>query len=123
MVRVLRPGGGIGLFWNVYDDRVGWVAALCEVIEAEARYTLAVEVGTSPFDGAAYETSQPASRFVAHEQPMTRELLAAHLRSTSRFILLPEPEREALLSAALATAPANEFPLPHVCQAWRATKL
>ena len=32
MVRVLRSGGRIGLFWNLYDDRVAWVEALCEVV-------------------------------------------------------------------------------------------
>jgi len=34
-VRVVRPGGVIGLFWNVRDDRVPWMAALSDIIEGE----------------------------------------------------------------------------------------
>ena len=122
MVRVLRPGGTIGLLWNLYDDRVGWVSALCDLCEAEARHSLS-NAGTPPFDGAAIGTSDPEVRQVPHEQQMNRALLGTQLRSTSRFILLPEDEREALVARAVALAPAEEFPLPHVCDVWRATKL
>jgi SAM-dependent methyltransferase len=122
MLRVLRPGGSIGLLWNLFDDRVPWIAALCDLAETEARLTLSVELGTAPFEGHAYGTSEPERRQLPHDQPMTRELLATQLRSTSRFILLPEDEREALVARAVALAPADAFALPHVCDAWRATK-
>ncbi|MDX6196926.1 MAG: hypothetical protein QOJ79_77 [Actinomycetota bacterium] len=122
MLRVLRPGGRIGLFWNLYDDGVDWVASLCDLCEAEARVTLAKEAGTPPFDGSAWGTSEPEVRQVPHEQPMNRELLATQLRSTSKFILMAEPAREALVARVLAVAPGDEFVLPHVCQVWRATK-
>ena len=31
--RVLKPGGVLGLIWNVRDERVAWVAALSEIME------------------------------------------------------------------------------------------
>ena len=34
-VRVVRPGGVIGLFWNVRDDRVPWMGALSDLIDGE----------------------------------------------------------------------------------------
>jgi SAM-dependent methyltransferase len=123
MVRVLRPGGRLGLLWNLYDDRVDWVSSLCDLCETEARVTLSTELATPPFDGSAQGTSQPEMLQVPHEQPMNRELLATQLRSTSRFILMPDAEREALVGRVQAVAPDGEFALPHVCQAWRATKL
>jgi SAM-dependent methyltransferase len=123
MVRVLRPRGRIGLLWNLYDDRVDWIASLCDLIQTEARMTLATELATPPFAGNTYGTSQPEMLQVPHVQPMTRELLATQLRSTSRFILMPEAEGEALVAQVVALAPVDEFALPHVCDVWRATKL
>jgi SAM-dependent methyltransferase len=123
MVRVLRPGGRLGLFWNLYDDRVGWVSSMCDLCGTEARLSLSLEVGTTPFDGSAFGLSQLEVRQVPHEQPMDRELLATQLRSTSGFILMPEDEREALVARVVALPPADEFALPHVCDAWRTTKL
>jgi SAM-dependent methyltransferase len=123
MVRVLRPGGRLGLLWNLYDDRVDWVRSMCDLCGTEARLSLSLEVGTTPFDGSAFGLSQLEVRKVPHEQPMDRGLLATQLRSTSGFILMPEEEREALVEQVIALPPTDEFALPHVCDAWRATKL
>jgi SAM-dependent methyltransferase len=34
-VRVVRPGGVIGLLWNVRDDRVSWMAGLSDIVDGE----------------------------------------------------------------------------------------
>ncbi len=51
--RVLKPGGHLGLIWNVRDERVPWVAALTAIIE--------------PFEGDAprYHTQQWRQLFPA----------------------------------------------------------
>jgi SAM-dependent methyltransferase len=122
MVRVLRPGGRLGLLWNMFDDEVPWVARFCAVWDPEARASIAVQIPDAPYDGPTVGLSAAERRFFAHEQPVDRELLASQLRSVSHFILLPEEEREALIAAALAEAPAGRFAVPYVCDVWRASK-
>lgn len=122
MVRVLRPGGSLGMFWNMYDDAVPWVAEFCGVWHAEAIRSLATVSDAPPYDGPVFGLTAAESRMFPHEQPMDRELLATQLRSISQFILLPDDEREALIEAALAVVPTGSFALPHVVDVWRATK-
>jgi ubiquinone/menaquinone biosynthesis C-methylase UbiE len=33
--RVVRPGGVIGLLWNVRDDTVGWMGAMSDIVDGE----------------------------------------------------------------------------------------
>ena len=123
MVRVLRPGGRIGLFWNLYDDGVPWVKEFAQVWRPEALASLAREVDDPPFDGPGIGMSLPERQLFAFDQPADRDVLATQLRSISHFILLPEAEREATIAQAVATAPEGSFVLPHVCNTWRATKV
>ncbi|MCW2573166.1 MAG: class SAM-dependent methyltransferase [Frankiales bacterium] len=122
MVRVLRPGGTIGMLWNMYDDTVPWVAEFCRVWRPEAMRSLAQVSNDPPYDGPAFGLTVAERRFFSHEQPASRELLATQLRSISQFILLPPDEREAQIASAVATAPDGSFALPHVTDVWRATK-
>lgn len=57
VARVLRPGGTLGLLWNLRDERVPWMAALGALIHGEDR-TGALRGRVllpdgSPFDGGA----------------------------------------------------------------------
>lgn len=122
MVRVLRPGGSIGIFWNLYDDSVPWVDAFCDVWDSEARASLVVHDQQPPYDGPAFGLTVAERQMLVHEQPMDRELLSTQLRSISHFILLPSNEREDLIGRCLATVPEGSFGLPHLTDTWRATK-
>src|SRR3954453_15551157 len=122
MVRVLRPGGTIGLLWNVLDDAVPWVAELVELWNAEDRASYARMEPPPPFDASAYGLTDLEARMFEHEQQMDADLLLDNIRSRSYIILLPADERDALLERARALAPAGRFPLPYVCDTWRTTK-
>lgn len=112
--RVLRPGGVLGLLWNVFDDRVPWVAELVAVAAAEDR--LSAMDDQLPYEGAPV----PERRCFAHDQAMTRDVLVENLASRSRTVLMAPPAREDFLRVVRTIAPAGAFDLPWVCDTWRA---
>lgn len=122
MRRVLRPGGTIGLFWNLLDDSVGWVADFTDLIAAEER---ASEIAAEPrpiwsgIDGL----SEPERELFRHSAPYDADRLVAYVVSRSQVILLPPDERAELIERVRATVPAGEIAMPMVCEAWRGARL
>ena len=96
--RVLRPGGGLGLLWNVRDETVPWVAALTEIMEphrgAAPRYAAgawraALERSRlfSPLEGISFH----------HVQRLPPEGVVARVASVSFVAALPAGERARVL--------------------------
>jgi len=112
--RVLRPGGVLGLLWNVFDDGAPWVADLVAVAAAEDR--LSAMDDELPYDGEPV----PERREFAHRQAMTRDLLVDNLASRIGTVLMAPAAREDLLRRVRELAPADTFELPWVCDTWRA---
>lgn len=110
--RVLRPGGVLGLLWNVFDDRVPWVAELVALTEAGDR--LSAEDELPEVAGLTGELR----RFV-HVQAMTRDLLVENVASRSGTLLLSPQERSARLARVRELAPADAFDLTWVCHVVR----
>jgi SAM-dependent methyltransferase len=92
--RVLRPGGTLGLVWNVRDETRPWAARVGGIVaQPEARTGQQVQplVGP-PFDAGVHETVR-----WTHEQDRGAFLDA--IASRSYVIVLPEDERRAVLDA------------------------
>jgi SAM-dependent methyltransferase len=117
-VRVLRPGGTVGLLRNVQDDRVEWVAELAEVTKQGALASVEVEM---PFRDDRFE--QPELLEVPHAQPMNAALLVDRVASSSRTILQPSKQRIALLTRVEEFAHGHfgedTFQFPLLTRAWR----
>lgn len=118
IARVLRPGGTVGLFWNLDDDRVHWVAELADLTCTEARTSFLLANPRPPYDQRS-DLAAPEHATFDHAEECTRDRLVAMVSSLSRVILLPEGERARLLDAAQALAPGERFVFPSVCSVWR----
>lgn len=94
VARVLRPGGVLGLVWNVRDETRPWSARISAILsqpESRASVQSAPVVG-APFDDGAVEHE----RFPwVHEQD--RSAFLDMVASRSYVIVLPPDERTALL--------------------------
>lgn len=122
--RVLRPGGSLGLVWNLRDERTGWVRRLTEAIGrsgAEALIDAGLEIG-APFGATA------KAEF-AWSRPLDPELLLELVRSRSYVIVAPVLERERILGGVrdlLADDPElagrEAFQMPYLTHCFRARR-
>jgi len=107
--RVLRPGGGLALVWNVRDESVDWVRRFGQVLvdgAAGDESSAAFRATGKPYDeGIDYAASIAASgRFTAAErrvipwaQTVDADLLVRRAASTSFVSALPDDTRAAVL--------------------------
>jgi SAM-dependent methyltransferase len=123
--RVLRPGGVLGLIWNIRDDRTGWVERLGATMHGSDAERLIAAGGptvAAPF-GALELQEFPWSR------AMTPDEVVAMAASRSYVIALPDLDRARLLDAVrelLATHPQtagrDTVDLPYITYAYRAVR-
>jgi SAM-dependent methyltransferase len=119
--RVLRPGGSLGLVWNVRDTSVPWVARLTEIMEPHR--------GDAPaYRGGAWREAFGRTTLfgplghaeIRHVHRLPPEGVVARVASVSFVAALPAPELEGVLAQVrqlLATDPATrgrgEIELPY----------
>jgi SAM-dependent methyltransferase len=119
IVRVLTPGGRLGLIWNLRDDREDWVRRLGQIL-------VSPEMRRDPDVGAPFGPVETRDFPWTHR--ITPDQLLDLVASRSYVILLPPDERAGLLGQVrqlMATHPAlvgrTMFDLPYVTQCARAT--
>jgi len=118
IARVLRPGGTLGLLWNMDDDRVPWVAQLCDLTGSEARASAVVAAPKPPYDGRP-DLATPVHAVFDYAEDYDTDRLVAMIASRSQTILLAPDDRARLLEAVRELAPDAPFAFPSVCECWR----
>lgn len=123
LVRVLRPGGRLGLVWNTRDERLGWVKELGEIIGREDARDV-VDAGVTlpaPFTGIEHFS-------VEWTNYLTPQALIDLVASRSYCITSPAEVRSktleqvrGLLASHPALAGASGVALPYVTVCVRAT--
>ncbi|HEX4358776.1 MAG TPA: class I SAM-dependent methyltransferase [Pseudonocardia sp.] len=121
--RVLRPGGVLGLIWNVREQSEPWLRRLTAIMPGGRSREM---FATGPPVAAPF--GEPVERTWPWSRPVTRAVLADMIRSRSHFITAP-PERRAEIDADLA-ALFDEIglhgeattELPYVTHAYRAVR-
>jgi SAM-dependent methyltransferase len=119
--RVVRPGGVIGLLWNVRDDDVAWMAAMSDIVDGEDSMR-ASRVDALAEIRAVHPEVERAD--FAHTVVMTPEDVV-RLSSTFSYVRLrSDPDAVyAALRELLATHPETRgrdvIDVPYVCAAYR----
>ena len=121
--RVLRPGGGLAMIWNVRDETVSWVRELGLIKDAVADgppYDLHQAVDWESVIAADGGYGPVTQDWFPNWQDASVETVVGRTASTSWISALPDDRREAVLDdvrALLARHPATRgrarFPFPH----------
>ncbi|KIY97943.1 U6 snRNA-associated Sm-like protein LSm8 [Monoraphidium neglectum] len=103
--RVLRPGGGLALLWNLEDAGQPWMRDFLDIFQPYARragvpnYGLGTHTAAlaSPWFAELFDVSpspSACSKLFRSRQPLTREGAWLRVLSNSFVASLPEAERE-----------------------------
>ena len=111
--RVLRPGGRLGLVWNLRDETVPWVAELTRIMEPHRGDAPRAASGAwrEVFERTALFEPLESATF-GHVHGLTAEGVVARVASVSFIAALPEPHRAQVLADVreLVDAPTVELP-------------
>jgi SAM-dependent methyltransferase len=120
--RVLRPGGSVGLLWNLLDDSEPWVWQFCEIMQAEARASALIPDLAAPYADVPGLSAAERQTF-PHREPYDVDRLLAYVNSWSQTILMADDDRSALLDEIRAVAPGPSFELPIISEVWRGERV
>jgi SAM-dependent methyltransferase len=120
--RVMKPGGTLGLIWNVRDDRVDWVARMSEIIHDAPSADLSDNPPELPESFGGIEVFQ-----TVWTHNLDRHEIAELVSSRSHFIVQDEPTQKRILAELrhlLDTHPETRdlerIPVPYLTLAYRA---
>lgn len=122
--RVLRPGGVLGLIWNIRDKNVPWVTRMSEIMHGSTAEVMLAE-GDPAIDAPFALAEAGEWRW---SRPITREGLFAMAHSRS-YVITAAPDERARIDAGLSklfdeigAVGDTVVELPYVTRAYRALR-
>lgn len=126
IARVLAPGGLLGLFWNIRDTSVSWVADFNALIGASDAEKMISQGGPS----VGPEFSTPQHFTTSWSTLMTVDDLVSMVSSRSAVITAAEERRSKLLAevhdfftAHLAISDQDRIEMPYITHVFRSQSL
>jgi SAM-dependent methyltransferase len=137
IARVLEAGGVLAGLWNVFDDRVDWVAELERIGGPAAvgrrdtftNWRAETAEAHLPTDGSASRFGSPEQAEFPHGQRRSADSLVATFGTKAGILVMPDRERDAVLGeirSFLEDTPETargEFNLPMVTGVLRVRRL
>jgi SAM-dependent methyltransferase len=125
VARVLRPGGQLGMLWNIRDERADWVAGLGAILrQSDGAHAVSSNVSAAPRVGPPF--GQLERRDIAWVHHLSPGALVDMVSSRSYVSTMSPADREKLLNdlrhlmrTHRALAGAGEIALPYVTRCWR----
>jgi len=125
VARVLRPGGQLGLAWNIRDERADWVAGLSAILRrSDGAHAVSSTVSAAPRVGPPFGPLERHEVEWVHR--LSPQALTDMVASRSYVITMSAADREELLNELRslmrthpALAGAGEIALPFVTRCWR----
>ncbi len=137
IARVLEPDGVLAGLWNVFDNRVDWVAGLERISGTAAigprdtfsRWRAATAEAHLPGSGALPRFGLPEQVEFPHGQRRTADSLVATFATKAGILVMPEHEQAATLGrigaflASRSETARGEFTLPMLTGVLRVERL
>lgn len=130
--RVLRPGGKLGLVWNVRDESVDWVAAITQIVTPYEGDAPRFYKGDwrKPFAKGAHFGAMTQTTFDYRHDGPAQQVILDRFMSVSFIAALPAPEQvkiAARLRALIDSHPALQgretIGFPYQTEAYCCTRL
>lgn len=118
--RVLRPGGVVGLLWNVRDDSVEWMTAYSDLVGGDDRLRLSRDAGSVPAELHAERAEFPNPVRRTPEELVGLTLTASYVRLRLDADVVAESVRE-LTRTYPQLAGRDELELRYATVTYRAT--
>lgn len=101
IARVLRPGGVVGLIWNIRDESVPWVSALSDVLDTAEMHDAARDLDIATELASRLGATVDRREF-AHVERQSIDQTVASIGTRSYVAVLSEADRAAFLERVAA---------------------